>query len=480
MRRAIRWNAMIIIAVPLIGCASPGYDNVALKTAVALPEAYSAQNGSPMEPEALASWWQNFDDPILDDLIERTLVANNDLAEARARLASARSGVRIARGARLPNLSAGGSVNRQELIRGDGVESTGFQIGLDAAWEADVFGGLRASEAAARASAQSSEASLYNVQRTILAEVALNYVDLREAQAQSAVTKNNLAVQDDNLQIAQWRYQAGLVSALDVEQARSLRDQTAARLPVIEQTIAGAINNIDVLAGQNPGSSIVELTPVRPIAIGPDDIGTGLPARLLQRRPDIIQAERNLAAESALIGVAEADLYPQLRLAGSLDSSSLSLGGLMDRVIGNVIGSVTAPIFQGGQIRARIDQQKANAAAALAIYRGTVLTALGDVENSLVAVKRSREREASLKTAEQAAQEAVRMSEINYRNGLSDFTVLLSAQRDLLTVQDSLTSATAARATAAIQLYKALGGGWNMPGVEPSSDQFSDNERIKP
>ena len=470
----------MIAAVPLIGCAAPGYDNVAVQTAMPLPDAYSGQDDVSMEPAALADWWQNFDDPILGSLIERTLVANNDLAEARARLAAARAGVRIARGARLPSLSGGASVNRQEVIRGSDVESTGYQIGLDAAWEADIFGGLRASEAAARASAQSSEASLYNVQRTILAEVALNYVDLREAQAQSAVTKSNLMIQDANLQIAQWRYQAGLVSALDVEQARSLRDQTAARLPVIEQTIAGAIYNIDILAGQNPGSSMAELTPVRPIAIGPDDIGAGLPASLLQRRPDIIQAERNLAAESALIGVAEADLYPQLRLTGSLSSYSLSLGGLIDTVIGNMIGSVTAPIFQGGQIRAGIDQQKANTAAALAIYRGTVLTALGDVENSLVAIKRSREREASLITAEQSAREAVRMSEINYRNGLSDFTVLLSSQRDLLTVEDSLTSATAARATAAIQLYKALGGGWDMPGAASNPDQISDNERTKP
>jgi len=458
----------------LSGCGLPGGQGVAPELAVPVPKTYVDQANAPVNQEDLASWWQNFDDPKLSDFMERTLAANNDLAEARANLASARASVRIARGGRLPSLSGGGSIARQESVRGNSGSSTGFEIGLDAAWETDIFGQLRATEESARANAQSIEASLHNVQRTLLAEVAFNFVDLREAQAQLAVTRRNLEIQNDNLQIARWRHQAGLVSALDVEQAKSLRDQTQARIPAFEQTIAAAIYSIDVLAGQNPGSNLAELSMASPIAVGPDYIATGLPAELLRRRPDIIAAERALAAESLAIGIAEADLYPQLRLSGSLTSSSLSLGGLVDTVVGNVIGSVTAPIFQGGQIRAEIDQQKANATAALAVYRGTVLTALEDVENALVAIKRSREQEATLMKAEQAAKETVRLSEISYRNGLSDFTVLLSAQQDLLNIQDSLTTATAARATAAVQLYKALGGGWTLPDAAPKPN----NERF--
>lgn len=467
-----------MLALMLAGCASSQQQDVT--ASMALPNAYISQDGMPIDAAELASWWLNFGDPKLSNLIDRALLANNDLAEARARLAAARAGVKIARGARLPSITAGAAVNRQEIIKGGGAGSTGFQIDLDAAWEADLFGGIRASEAAARAGAESSEALLYDIQRTILAEVALNYIDLREAQAQLAVTKNNLAIQNDNLQISRWRHQAGLVSALDVEQATSLRDQTVARMPVTEQIIARAIYGIDVLTGQNPGSSIAALLPVEPMPVAPDNIAAGLPAQLLQRRPDIVAAQRNLAAESALIGVAQADLYPQLRLSGILSSSSLSLGGLVDMVVGNLIGSVTAPIFQGGQIRARIDQQKANMAAALASYRATVLTALADVENALVAVERSRERETALMLADRSARESIRLSEMSYRNGLSDFTALLNAQRDLLLIQDSLATATAARATAAIQLYKALGGGWSPQSGALNSGPDTGNDRTQP
>jgi outer membrane protein TolC len=192
----------------------------------------------------------------------------------------------------------------------------------------------------------------------------------------------------------------------------------------------------------------------------PEIINVGLPADLLQRRPDVLSAQWNLEAEVIRIGVAQADLYPALRLSGSIDTASDSVGDLFDASLGSLVAGVTAPIFQGGQIRARIEQQKGSADTALANYRSTVLTALLDVENALQSAKAAGEREAALLDAEASALISLQLAEIRYRSGAVDFQTLLDTQRSVLTVQDSRASANAARSTAAIQLFKALGGGW--------------------
>jgi NodT family efflux transporter outer membrane factor (OMF) lipoprotein len=294
----------------------------------------------------------------------------------------------------------------------------------------------------------------------ITADIALNYVNLRDAQLRLQLAQANLDIQRENLQIAEWRNQAGLGNALEVEQARTAVGQTTAALPVLRLNIATAIHAIDVLIGKPPGSSASLLMPVAPIPAPPAIINVGLPADLLQRRPDVLSAQWNLEAEVIRIGVAQADLYPALRLSGSIDTAGDSVGDLFDASLGSLVAGVTAPIFQGGQIRARIEQQKGSADTALANYRSTVLTALLDVENALQSAKAAGEREAALLDAERSALISLQLAEIRYRSGAVDFQTLLDTQRSVLTVQDSRASANAARSTAAIQLFKALGGGW--------------------
>lgn len=471
-RLAVSAGAGAVLLVQLSACALPGDRPVGAVSSAqaAMPDAWHASEaagsaGAPTDRATLARWWTAFSDPTLSALVERSLEANTDIAAALGRLRSARAALVAARGALLPGLSAGGSVARQEQLTSPRSGASTFDLGFDAAWEIDLFGQLRGGAAASRADVAASEASLFDVQRIIAAEVALNYVTLRDAQARLAIANSNIAIQRDNLQIAEWRYQAGLANALEVEQARTLVAQTEASLPPLRQTISAAINQIDVLTGQAPGTSATLLQPAGPLPSSPALTDIGLPADLLSRRPDVLAAQHALEAEVIRIGVARADLYPALRLSGSISTTAASAGGLFDSILGGLIGSITAPIFQGGQIRARIEQQRGSADVALANYRGTILTALQDVENALVAARIAREREEALDRAERAAIESVRLAEIRYRGGEVDFQVLLDAQRSLLSVQDSKESARAAQSTAAIQLFKALGGGWPAPGA---------------
>lgn len=456
-----RLVGVVLLALATQACAvGPNYRPQAA-AALHVPDRYQAPAAESIDAAGLAHWWTAFNDPTLTSLVERTLAGNTDLAAAQARLRAARASLKASRGALLPSLSAGGSASRQEVVEGPGGGNSGFQAGLDAAYEVDLFGGIRRSVEAARANAQSSAASLADVQRSLVAEVALNYIDARSTQARLAVARQNIAIQDETLQIVRWRVEAGLVSNLDLQQAIAQRAQTAATIPTLEQSYAASVNRIATLIGQAPGAVTAEMAAQQPIPLGPDAVEAGLPADLLNRRPDLIAAERSLAAEVARIGVAEADLYPALRLSGSLSSNSTSFSALGDNIIGNLLGSITAPIFQGGQIRARIEQQRATADVALANYRGAVLTALEDVENALVSIDRTKARESELVTAEAAARESVSLAEAQYQSGLIDFQALLSTQQSLLSAQDSRTTARAARASASIQLFKALGGGWD-------------------
>jgi outer membrane protein, multidrug efflux system len=444
-------------------------DVVSAAQAEVTPAHWQDAAPAPADETALVNWWSQFGDTTLTGLIEQALNANNDIAAAKGRLRSARALQDEAQGARLPSVSARASASHQDNIDGlsraetvDGVliSDETYNIGIDAAWEADIFGRLRGTAAAASANARGSSASLYDVQRVITAEIALNYVDLRDAQARLQLAQANLDIQRENLQIAQWRNQAGVGSQLDVEQARTAVGQTTAALPVLRLSIATAIQQIDVLTGKPPGSGASALSTPAALPVPPDIIDVGLPADLLQRRPDVLSAQASLEAEVIRIGVAQAELYPALRLSGSIDTSGDSIEDLFDTSLGSIVAGVTAPIFQGGQIRARIEQQKGSADTALANYRNTVLTALFDVENALQSAKAAHEREAALAAAEQSALNSLQLAEIRYRAGAVDFQTLLDTQRSVLTVQDSRASASAARSTAAIQLFKALGGGW--------------------
>ena len=469
--RALKLLCVAALIGHIAACASglPAPEQVVSDAQAQLvPTHWQDAAPAPADELALVHWWSQFDDATLTQLIEQGLQSNNDIAAARGRLRAARAALDEAQGARLPSVSAGASASHRDDIDGlsradtvDGVliEDDTYNLGIDASWEADIFGKLRGTAKAAGAGVRGSEASLYDVQRVITAEIALNYINLRDAQARLQLAQANLEIQRENLHIAQWRNQAGLGSALDVEQAHTAVGQTTAALPVLRLNIITAIQQIDVLTGRPPGSSVSLLSSSSALPT-PPAIDVGLPADLLQRRPDVLSAQASLEAEVIRIGVAQADLYPALRLSGSIDTSGDSIGDLFDTSLGSLVAGVTAPIFQGGQIRARIEQQKGSADTALANYRSTVLTALFDVENALQSAKAAQAREAALAAAEQSALTSLQLAEIRYRAGAVDFQTLLDTQRSVLTVQDSRASASAARSTAAIQLFKALGGGW--------------------
>ncbi len=467
MRDLSRLTATGVLAtvVSLLAACAVGPDYEPRTPAqLSLPGTYLA--GTPAEADAadLARWWQSFDDPLLTQLVAEALASNKDLAAAQARLRVARASLTVAQAGFWPSLgaSAGGSASEASDATGGAVES--WQAGLDAAWELDVFGGVRRSAEASAADLGRARASLADVQRSIAAEVALDYIDARSAQARLAVARENLGYQDETVRITGWRHQAGLVGGQDVEQATVLRAQTAAAIPLLQTSYSGAANRLAVLLGQPPGAVNARLEAATPIPRAPEVVATGVPADLLRRRPDLVAAERTLAAEVARIGVAEADLLPALRLGGSLDTTALSVGDLGSVLVRSVSGGITAPLFQGGALRARLEGQRASADAALASYEGAVLQALQDVEDALDSIDATRERETQLAIAEEAARRSLRLADTRYRTGLIDFQSLLDAQRSLLSTQESRLSARAARAAAAVQLYKALGGGWSPEG----------------
>jgi NodT family efflux transporter outer membrane factor (OMF) lipoprotein len=425
-------------------------------------------------PQPVTDWWSTFEDPVLSRLVEQALAANTNIDAAGARVRQARAALKSARAGWWPTLDFGTSASR---LMGVGSEAqvpdrTTYDAGFDARYELDLFGGQRRAVQASTADLAAVEANLHSTQLTVAAEVALNYVDARLAQRQLEIAQANLGTQDETLQIVQWRVQAGLVGALDLEQARQLRAQTAATVPLREQSLSSALNRLSVLTGSAPGTVDALFAPVIPIPMA-SAAGISVPAAMLRRRPDVTAAERTLIAETARIGVREADLYPSLGLSGSLGGNSSNWGDLTNASFGNLAAGLTAPIFQGGRLRAAVEQQRAAAIQALAVYRDTVLVALEESENALVAISVTERRERELAVAADAARNATTLARSQYQAGVIDFSNLLDAERSLLTTETSRAAAHADRAAATVQLYKALGGGWeNAPPPRSLTSTF--------
>ena len=344
---------------------------------------------------------------------------------------------------------------------GPGDDRSSFSLGADAAWEIDLFGRIRRGIEAAGADAEGVYFDREALRVAIAAEVATNYIQARLAQERLALARDTLAIADDNLQIARWRVEAGLASSLDSEQARAARAQTAASIPNIETAFASATYRLAVLTARPPGALTAELTAVRPIPDGPDEVAVGIPADTLRQRPDLRAAERSLAAQTARIGVAEAQLYPALRLSGNIGTSAFSLGGLFGAITGGIFSGLSQTLFDGGRLRSQLRSQQAATEGALAAYRQSVLTALEDVENALLALKSARERQAQFAIAFEAATNTAIFARTQYRSGLTDFQQLLEAGRSLLSARDGLAGSRGDEALALVQLYRALGGGWD-------------------
>lgn len=465
----------------LAGCmAGPDYEPVEASQlgvpqdwSVAAPESLSPP------PEELVDWWRQFEDPILTRLIERAILGNTDLDVALARLRQAREALVVSRSALYPSVSGTAGYNRVEPLRGggtaitqpdgtvviaggDGVDS--FSLGLDASYQLDLFGGNRRAVQAGRAELEASGFDYASTLRAVESEVARNYILARAFQAQLANALASVAIQDENLQIAGWRVMAGLVSAVDEEQARASRAQSAATIPQIRQQYNAAVTRIAVLTGQAPGAIRPLLEEPAPIPQGPERLGADIPADVLRRRPDVRAAERQLAAATARIGVAKAQLYPNLAISGRVNTNAPDLSSLLDAITGNLFAGLTQSIFAGGRLAAQARSAEAAADGAFASYRGTVLTALEDVENAIVALQSAEERETQFTIARDAALNSAIYARSQYRTGLTDFTTLNVQETALLSARNGLVQARADRANALVALFDALGGGWNPAG----------------
>jgi NodT family efflux transporter outer membrane factor (OMF) lipoprotein len=423
-----------------------------------VPASYTAGSGAPVSDTELAAWWTRFNDPALNALVDRAIAANLDIAQAQARLRQAREASVQAGAALLPNASGSGRGGRN--VVNPGADSNSYSLGLDASWQIDLFGGTRRSVEAARADEAASGYGLAGVRIAIIAETVTNYIDLRLAQDQLAIARDTLRYQRDNYDIARWRVQAGLASSLDAEQARTQLAQTEASVPQYETSIRNALNRIAVLTGQAPGAATVALETAAAIPAPPSGIATGFPADTLRQRPDVRAAERTLAAATARVGVAQAQLLPSLSISGSIGTAAASTGGLFDLVTGSLFAGLSQLLFDGGAAASRVRAQQAAVEGAYAAYRQTVLTGLEDVENALTAVSAADRRTAQFAVAHDAASNSAILARLQYQSGLTDFQTLSSVETSLLSASTSLAGARAARALAVVQLYNALGGGW--------------------
>jgi outer membrane protein, multidrug efflux system len=439
-------------------------------------EAASNKNAGPSQ-SSLDQWWLVFKDSELTSLVERAIKANLDLQLAEARIHEARATRQIEAAPLWPELDATGSFSRTlqsqnqsqnaggSLLAGSGISNQPmnlYQSGFDASWEIDVFGGTRRSVESAQDSFEASINDRNDVLLTLLGEVASGYIDLRSYQTQLEVTENNLAAQTGTLKLTRARYEGGLASDLDVAQQEAQVAATASKIPTLETSCRQSIHSLGTLLGEQPDALSEELSSPAPIPIAPPELPLGLPSELLRRRPDIRRDERKLAAAFANIGVATADLFPKFSLTGATQLQSISVSNLLSEgsIYWTFGPTVTWPIFKGGQIVGNIDKSKALRDESLVTYRQTILNALEEVENEIVAFSRERERYQYLLTEVSASQRALDLSTELYLGGLKNFLDVLDAQRTLLTSENDLATSQAAVSKDLVALDKALGGGW--------------------
>jgi len=414
----------------------------------------------------LVHWWTGFNDPNLASLVERSINTNLDLLQAQARIRQARAASGIAAGGLWPTADASGSYTRGRIpIPGnpDPPTRTLFQTGLDAAWELDVFGGVRRSVEAAEADVQLAVEDHRDVLVTLVSEVALNYIELRGFQQEIVIAKNNLQAQQKTSELTHKKFQGGLIGTLDVANADAQVATTASQIPQLEASAQKAIYNLSVLLGLEPTALLKELSPTNSIPLLPPEVPTGIPSELLRRRPDIRRAEAAIHGATARIGVATSDLYPKFNLTGSINFQNDQLHGLINSKnrFWTAGPAVDWQIFSAGRVRSNIELQKALQQESILAYQKIVLTALQDVENALVAYAKEHERHKALTDAVSHNRKAVDTATQLYEQGLTDFLNVLTAQRSLFVSEDSLVQSTRNLSTDLVALYKALGGGWD-------------------
>ena len=420
--------------------------------------------------ERLADWWRVFDDARLTALVARALATNHEMAVAEAKVREARARLGIANAGRFPMVGVGGAFQRYQTSENDypfsRTKDNQFQAGFDATWEIDIFGGTRRRVEAAAAGVEALEAGRDAVWVSLAAEVVNTYVCYRTAQQRLRVLRRNAGFQEETCDLARSRAESGLTSELPLHQSLYNLETTRSQIPPLEASLESYANALAFLVGAVPGELHEMLKEEQDIPSAARWTLESIPSECVRMRPDVRAAERQVAVASANIGVATADLYPKFSLLGSIGLGSVKAADFFDN--GSVMYSlgpqVSWPIFRGGSIRNNIKAQDAVQEQALAGYEQTVLGAVRDVRNVLVAYDREYARLENLNAAEEAAQKAVTIAEDLYKRGLTDFNNVLDAQRSLMALQESMVVSRGTISQQLVSLYKALGGGWQGEG----------------
>lgn len=449
----------------LIACAPVGPDYVPPRSV--LPELWGGVGVESVgsAAESLAHWWTLFNDPLLDSLIEQAVAANYDLKIAEARLRQARAQYRLSTATAAPSLELSGrhtETRRSGNVSGAASSQSLFETGFDAGWELDLFGGVRRATEAAKARLLAAGEYRNDVLISLEAEVARNYFELRGSQLRLLRIREQLAVQDRTLELVRGRWQSGFGTQLDVAQAETQQALTGAQLPALEASIEQARFRLAVLLGLPPLA--YELPALRPLPLLPAPLPETLPSDLLRRRPDIRRAERELAAATADIGVATAELFPHFSLTGLIGLQSSSLSDLLSAGsrYWSVGPAVRWSLFDGGRVRAGIDLSQGLREEAQAYYEKTVLSALSEVEGALLALTRERETLSALTAAVDSGERAAALASGRYRAGLVGFLDVLQSEQAIYQARDQRVQSEQRLAVDLVALFKALGGGWKL------------------
>jgi NodT family efflux transporter outer membrane factor (OMF) lipoprotein len=430
----------------------------------------------------LINWWRSFNDPLLASLVERALAQNLDLQQASARVLQARASLRHANADLLPSgqVSGQASENYQSTespqgriasgLPGFQREAQSYELDLGASWELDLFGGKDAARDAARADWQASSAAAAAARLTVAAQTADTYIAIRSLQARLDVARDQLKTQQQLVDLIALQYRKGVASEMQLHQAEGALSQVKAAVPELEQNLDIAMNALDVLLGLQPGSTRTELAASAPIPLPPAVSSAGGPPALLRRRPDIIAAERALAASNARIGVAISEYYPKFTLGGLLGTATMGLGGLFGGGATQASGflGLRWRLFDFGRIDAEVAAARGRNSEALAAYRLTVLKASEDVENAFSTLVKQQARAEILGEGDVSLTKARASSFAAYKGGVSSLLDVLDADRRLLENRDAEVQARAAAARAAVASFRALGGGWDA-SREPSA-----------
>lgn len=476
--KPLRFAAMLL-CLPMAGCFKLGPD---FQPPVAkVSEAWQDQQDAALKPGEFREWWAVFQDPVLNRLIEKAYQQNLGLQAAAVRIQEARAKLGIARGKIFPQTQEIGvglfhnqhSANEPNFTTFDRYY-TSFNMGFDALWEVDIWGKFRRGIESADAMLEVSELEYDDILVSLTAEVAASYAQIRAFEQRLKLARENIDIQQSSLRIAEAQYRNGIATELDVLQAKSLLHATKAMLTNLEVGLRQSRNALCILLGLPPERLADLLNEDGPIPNAPPEVVVGIPADVVRRRPDIRREELKAAAQSAMIGVAKADLFPRLSLQGSIGALAGSTQGidafdvLGSQAMAAKIGpTITWPILHYGRLKNNVRVQDAKFQEQLLNYQHTVLTALQEVEDAMIGFLKTREQITDLRQSVEASRNAVDISLAQYRDGMEDYNRVLYAQQFLVQQQDKLTTAQGDVAKHLIAVYKALGGGWELRQGRP-------------